>query len=148
MEDEKYLFIDDLPAFLLAQTGLRLSVPTLHKMTSPGVGTGPPSAGFWGKRQVFKPSQVLAWAAARVRPEKSSLGPKKMPATRAGKRSHMTMKDIPERDGSSNKNNLAAALDLAARGLPVFPCRPDDEVIDVEAANAVLDSASNERGAG
>jgi hypothetical protein len=86
MEDEKYLFIDDLPAFLLAQTGLRLSLPTLHKMTSPGVGLGPPSAGHWGKRQVFRPSDVLEWARARVRPEKSALGPKKMPATKAGKK--------------------------------------------------------------
>jgi putative DNA primase/helicase len=40
------------------------------------------------------------------------------------------MQQIHERTGGSNKNNLDAALDLAARGLPVFPCRPDDEVID------------------
>jgi hypothetical protein len=85
MEDEKYLFIDDLPAFLLEQMGLRLSLPTLHKMTSPGIANGPPSVGFWGKRQVFKPSEVLEWARGRVRPEKSALGPKKMPATKAGK---------------------------------------------------------------
>jgi hypothetical protein len=85
MSDEKFLFIDELPAFLLEQMGLRLSTPTLHKMTSPGVGLGPPSAGHWGKRQVFRPSDVLEWARARVRPEKSALGPKKMPATKAGK---------------------------------------------------------------
>jgi hypothetical protein len=79
MSNEKFLFIDELPAFLLQEMGLRLSKPTLHKLTSPGINTGPPSAGFWGKRQVFKPSDVLEWARARVRPEKSSLGPKKMP---------------------------------------------------------------------
>jgi hypothetical protein len=86
MEDERYLFIDELPAFLLEQKGLRLSLPTLHKMTSPGIGTGPPSAGFWGKRQVFTPSGVLEWARNRVRPEKSALGPKKMAATKAAKK--------------------------------------------------------------
>jgi hypothetical protein len=86
MSEEKYLFIDELPAFLLQEMGLRLSKPTLHKMTSPGVGTGPPSAGFWGKRQVFRPSDVLQWARARVRPDKLALGPKKMAATKAAKK--------------------------------------------------------------
>jgi hypothetical protein len=85
MSDEKYLFIDDLPAFLLEQTGLRLAIPTLHKMTSPGIGLGPPSAGHWGKRQVFRPSEVLEWARARVRPEKSALGPKKNAPPKRGK---------------------------------------------------------------
>ena len=85
MDDEKYLFLDDLPAFLQEQTGLRLALPTLHKITSPGIGTGPKAAGFWGKRQVFRPSDVLEWARARVRPEKSSLSPKKEAPPKRGK---------------------------------------------------------------
>jgi hypothetical protein len=61
MSDEKYMFIDELPAFLLIELGLRLSVPTLHKMHC--IGTAPPGAGWWGKRRVYKPTEVLAWAA-------------------------------------------------------------------------------------
>jgi hypothetical protein len=64
--DEKYLFFDQLPAFLEEQTGLRLSKPTLWKICSPGVGTGPKPAAYWGRRPVFLPSTVLDWARAQL----------------------------------------------------------------------------------
>jgi hypothetical protein len=93
MSDEKYMFIDELPAFLLIELGLRLSVPTLHKMHC--IGTAPPGAGWWGKRRVYKPTEVLAWAAAHIGAHPGSLGPKrqkKAPPKKRGKlrNSHAT----------------------------------------------------------
>jgi hypothetical protein len=75
MSTERYMFLDELPAFLLEQTGLRLQVHTLHKMTC--LDTAPPCAGWWGKRRVYRPSEVLAWAAAHISAHPRSLGPKK-----------------------------------------------------------------------
>jgi hypothetical protein len=98
MSDEKFLFIDELPAFLLEQMGLRLSVPTLHKMTC--IGTAPPSAGFWGKRRVYRPSDVLAWAAAHIGAHPRSLGPKRQ-------------KNAPQKRGKLR--NLKSATDSRAR---------------------------------
>jgi hypothetical protein len=84
MSREKYLFVDELPDFLREQTGLRLCVNTLHKMHC--LDTAPPSAGWWGKRRVYRPSEVLAWAAAHISSHPRSLGPKKnAPPKKRGK---------------------------------------------------------------
>jgi hypothetical protein len=87
MSDEKFLFFDQLPAFLERETGLRLSVPTLHKICSPGIATGPRPAAFWGRRPVFKPSTVLEWARARLSSVPTNISPKREtpPLVRRGK---------------------------------------------------------------
>lgn len=87
MTDEKYLFFDQLPAFLAERTGLRLCKATLHKICSPGVATGPKPAAYWGRRPVFRPTDVLEWAQTKLSAVPTNISPKKEtpPLKRRGK---------------------------------------------------------------
>ena len=57
-------------AQFLTENGYRTSHSTMAKYCSPAVGIGPPSEGYWGRYPTFKPSRVLDWARARMRPAK------------------------------------------------------------------------------
>jgi hypothetical protein len=48
--------------------GFPISKSTVSKWCSPAMKTGPPIEGFWGRLPAFKPSSVIAWAKARMRP--------------------------------------------------------------------------------
>jgi hypothetical protein len=52
----------------LNSQGFKTSASSLTKYCSPAINIGPPSEGYWGKYQTFKPSRVLEWAHARMRP--------------------------------------------------------------------------------
>jgi hypothetical protein len=65
----------ELAAFLNGQ-GFRTSASTLTKYCSPAVNIGPPSEGYWGKYQTFKPSRVLEWARGRMRSAGKAPAPK------------------------------------------------------------------------
>jgi hypothetical protein len=62
-----YITTTDCAAFL-ASRGFKVSKTYFKKITSPSVGKGPQSAGFWGNRKVFKPEELLRWAHGRIRP--------------------------------------------------------------------------------
>jgi hypothetical protein len=62
-----YIATADCPAFL-ASRGFKVSKAYFKKITSPSVGKGPQSAGFWGNRKVFTPEELLRWAHGRIRP--------------------------------------------------------------------------------
>ena len=72
MSDQKYLMLQDLPAFLHEHRGIRVALSSLEKMVAPANGSGPPVASRWGRRPLFRPAAVLAWADARVQPVRSS----------------------------------------------------------------------------
>src|SRR5215472_11772159 len=56
-----------LAEFLTAR-GYPTSKSTISKYCSPAINIGPPVEGFWGRLPAFKPSRVIAWAKARLRP--------------------------------------------------------------------------------
>jgi hypothetical protein len=64
----EYLFLRDVHAFLREHVGVTLAQSTIEKMFSPSRGEGPAPAAFWGRRPVFLPADVLAWAKARLTP--------------------------------------------------------------------------------
>jgi hypothetical protein len=103
MSDEKFLFFDQLPAFLEEQTGLRLRLGSLHKISSPGIATGPKPAAYWGRRPVFRPTDVLEWARGRLSSVPSNISPKREtpPSKRRGKRElHTNARDSTSRDST------------------------------------------------
>ena len=51
----------------LRQHGFPLSLSTLHKLTMPSRGEGPPCEGTWGKTMLYSPDKALRWARARFR---------------------------------------------------------------------------------
>jgi hypothetical protein len=67
--EREYLTRRDLVQFL-REHGYPISIYTLEKLIT--AGEGPPRAGYWGNRPVFKPDQSLGWARGRVRPRKSA----------------------------------------------------------------------------
>lgn len=67
-------------AKFLTKSGYPLSRNTINKFTS--TGKGPPHKGWWGKRRIFMPEDVLQWARARsqVAPTPPGRGRRKKPA--------------------------------------------------------------------
>jgi hypothetical protein len=51
----------------LREAGFPISDSTMDKWCSPARGEGPPACAFWGKRPLYSPEQLLAWAEARLR---------------------------------------------------------------------------------
>lgn len=51
----------------LNDRGYRMTLSVFEKLCMPSLNQGPPSAGRWGNREVYRPDDLLAWARKRVR---------------------------------------------------------------------------------
>jgi hypothetical protein len=67
VSEEKFLTTADIPAFLRDNRGIKVGRSTIEKWVSPSINRGPRPAAYWSRRPLFKPSDVLAWADARLR---------------------------------------------------------------------------------
>jgi hypothetical protein len=65
---ERLLLMQDIPAFIYEQRGVRISLSSLEKLCAPSVNEGPPVALYWGRRPLRRPADVLAWVDRRLRP--------------------------------------------------------------------------------
>jgi hypothetical protein len=54
-------------AAYLREHGIPIGDSTLDKLCMRAVNQGPPVAAWWGRRPLYDPDQVLAWAEARLR---------------------------------------------------------------------------------
>jgi hypothetical protein len=70
-QPQEYLTRDQLVEFLNAR-GFPVKKHAFHKLAQPSVGQGPPIAGYWGKRPLYRPDTSLKWARARLRPAPTS----------------------------------------------------------------------------
>ena len=52
----------------LRQRGFPIGDGTLDKLCMPSCADGPPVAAWWGRRPLYDPADVLAWAEKRLRP--------------------------------------------------------------------------------
>jgi hypothetical protein len=66
--DEKLIVGHGPLAEFLTDKGYPTSKSTIAKYCSPAINTGPPVESYWGRLPRFRPSRVLAWAKARLRP--------------------------------------------------------------------------------
>jgi hypothetical protein len=82
MSDQEKLIAGyrQLADFLNSQ-GFRTSASTMTKYCSPAINCGPRSEGYWGRYQTFRPSIVLEWARARMRPVGSALASQRGPTS-------------------------------------------------------------------
>ena len=58
---------------VLNANGIPIGRSTLVKLCAPSCGQGPPIEAWWGKRPLYSPKKGLAWAYARLRPERQHL---------------------------------------------------------------------------
>ena len=67
-EPPEFLTRAEIPEFL-AQHGFPIGRSTIDKLSMPSRGdsAGPPPAGIWGNRHLYRPGQVLRWARNRFR---------------------------------------------------------------------------------
>jgi hypothetical protein len=57
----------------LRERGFPISLSTLEKLSMPSAGNGPAVAKYWGRRPLYSPAELLAWAEARCRiPERAA----------------------------------------------------------------------------
>jgi hypothetical protein len=68
LDQREFLTRSELPDFL-RQHGFPISRSSIDKlsMASRGSNDGPPAAGIWGNRHLYRPAAVLKWARARFR---------------------------------------------------------------------------------
>jgi hypothetical protein len=66
--DEKLIVGYPALAAFLNDEGFPTSPSSMSKHCSPAINTGPPLEGFWGRLPAFKPSRVIEWAKAKLRP--------------------------------------------------------------------------------
>jgi hypothetical protein len=71
MLDEPLLTAAQAVAFLNNEVGVPTSRSSFSKETMPSRATGPVPAVYWGKRPLWTPSGLRAWAKARMRPAHS-----------------------------------------------------------------------------
>jgi hypothetical protein len=53
---------------LQEKLGIRLGRSTIAKLFSPAIGQGCAPAAYWNKRPLYRPSDIITWAKARLRP--------------------------------------------------------------------------------
>jgi hypothetical protein len=65
----------------LTERGYRITYATASKMTSPKIGKGPPTLGYFGNLPAFAPDKVLSWYRSRITPQPALLVTKRRPKT-------------------------------------------------------------------
>jgi hypothetical protein len=65
-QDEPFLTLGELAEYIKRVTGIRFGPSTMEKLCSPAINDGPKPACYIGKRPLFKPADVVAWARARL----------------------------------------------------------------------------------
>ena len=65
-EDEPLLTLGELAGFIKQMTGIPFGCSTIEKLCSPAINDGPKPVTYIGKRPLFKPADVVAWARARL----------------------------------------------------------------------------------
>ena len=65
--EQQFLHVGDVPAFLYERMGVRITQSTLHKKWMPKSGLGPKPAGRWGGKPIYRPRDVLEWAKSQIR---------------------------------------------------------------------------------
>jgi hypothetical protein len=67
LPDEPFLTAHQSVDFLNNELGIPTSNSSFSKETMPSRATGPVPIAYWGKRPLWTPSGLRAWAAARLR---------------------------------------------------------------------------------
>jgi hypothetical protein len=68
MSDEPLLTAAQAVEFLNNTVGVPTSKSSFSKETMPSRATGPVPTAYWGKRPLWTPSSLRAWAKGRMRP--------------------------------------------------------------------------------
>jgi hypothetical protein len=58
--------------------GFPVTAGTMNQLCAPARGEGPPIAGFWGARAVYRLEDGIAWARSRLRHKPYQLHPEKI----------------------------------------------------------------------
>jgi hypothetical protein len=82
ISQEPLIYRDGIPPLLKETLGIRLGKSTIAKLFSPAIGQGVEPACYWGRRPLYRPADVIAWAKSRLRPGHRimSISTEEMPA--------------------------------------------------------------------
>ena len=72
--DDRLMTREQLFAFL-HEHGWPVGKGTWQKLCSPSIGKGPPIAGYWGKRPLYRPTEGLAWMRSLLSASPSRIHP-------------------------------------------------------------------------
>ena len=63
---EPLLTLGEIAPFIKHTMGIPFGLSTIEKLCSPAISDGPKPAFYVGKRPLFRPADVVAWAKARL----------------------------------------------------------------------------------
>jgi len=66
---EPLLTLGEIAPFIKQTTGIPFGQSTVEKLCSPAISDGPKPAFYVGKRPLFRPADVVAWARTRLSEE-------------------------------------------------------------------------------
>jgi hypothetical protein len=90
-------------AVYLRELGIPIGDSTLDKLCMPSANQGPPVAAWWGRRPLYDPADALAWAEARMRPDRAYV-------PRASQQSRVTQQADSNREHKEDERNEAMSL--------------------------------------
>jgi hypothetical protein len=91
-------------AVYLRELGIPIGDSTLDKLCMPSANQGPPVAAWWGRRPLYDPADALAWAEARMRPDRAYV-------PRASQQSRVTQQADSNREHKEDERNEAMEPD-------------------------------------
>jgi hypothetical protein len=101
---EPFLTADQSVDFLNDELGIPTSKSAFRKETMPSRATGLTPVAYWGKRPLWTPSVLRAWAAARLRLIERGSNTAPGEPFKAGQRSRQCPHELPRRGSHLEPN--------------------------------------------
>jgi len=97
MSQEPLIHRGEIPHLLKTTLGIKLGKSTVAKLFSPAIGQGCAPVCYWGRKPMYRASDIIAWARSRLRP-----GPGIAPMSTEELPPHENAKSVSEPEARAN----------------------------------------------